>query len=986
MPHPLLENDFPEDFITKYSHWFVLNSPESCQKYQIKKNHLHFREKKYSKNKFKIEAFRCDDYVMDFKNRIVFEQSSNNVLIDKHSMAFSIIHDKIFRRVSCAGHLHVWVVNETKDDIIKDKVFKIKKIFVQLPHMENLRFDYHFKRSTFLSREFVGMKIAQNQNSFGTFTGLNHGLWLVKDYDDFDFSKSSPEPCFNSLLLCPHGKLSRDKKTGRVSVDLKNLRFPSFFKYERREELKDVRSTSKARLSWVYLAQLHAFTSGLLPDPFTKCLGIVQAFAILRSGHCCGNLVNVIDSSVIRNLRLEVQELVEISRLSPWREDYHSMEKNNIPVVLTHALLSHPAYAFFCETRIQAIVQSLKAIGHENINVNHDTEESRLNQLSTRAYFQHRELYSKDSLLTLEEESDFMITNFKSVTTSHYILPVGFEAPVLQVMQEISHHSKDNRGKFTSPDLQSLLLCCETLKGLNVHKKLSGLSGSCFISICQKEGSFLKMNPSFENLWLDLYDFAKNCTKSKSEKLMFSQLLVWIASENPKNFHVNYLHQLVIVSTYPEKFPPPVAYGEYSETRQSEFDSKMIRDVLSQQLRKFNEREPSTYAKNYQHEFRLWNNRKESYNQKYRDTYARLQQKIQSDFQMQSVSQHRSDVVCLSDVRDPSLISNATTLSNNINELLNRWHKNKKMKAFINLVSHELNKIAGSKFSHISPLVKLERFMPSRKQHVTETNIDINSNNNDTVIETELSSLSLTCADELNDINQSYKLLKIPAEDKKKWKDLPLDDSFVQASPEYSILWLKMKQKLLRSWEMAQKEDDVNFYDSDEVKNNIFCELICYHEHSNNMMKIIWNQIYSLLTDNSHNHGLLSAKKVVGLWDCISPRTVIFQHFHNEKKNKNDLACMLVNKFALAIKHFQKARRCLRMFHQRKFSLNNLYLELSISGNWNPTEYPEFLAFEIDNDLCIRDVQAQVAFEILRTDKNNRLLQLNMGGGNYHKY
>lgn len=50
-------------------------------------------------------------------------------------------------------------------------------------------------------------------------------------------------------------------------------------------------------------------------------------------------------------------------------------------------------------------------------------------------------------------------------------------------------------------------------------------------------------------------------------------------------------------------------------------------------------------------------------------------------------------------------------------------------------------------------------------------------------------------------------------------------------------------------------------------------------------------------------------------------------------------------------------------------------------AGWDPTEFPEFVAFELDNFLSIREEQATVAREILRNGLGNRLLRMNMGCG-----
>jgi len=72
--------------------------------------------------------------------------------------------------------------------------------------------------------------------------------------------------------------------------------------------------------------------------------------------------------------------------------------------------------------------------------------------------------------------------------------------------------------------------------------------------------------------------------------------------------------------------------------------------------------------------------------------------------------------------------------------------------------------------------------------------------------------------------------------------------------------------------------------------------------------------------------------------------------------------------------------------------LNDLSIRFSKSNpglneSWNAYKNPEFIMFEVDNDISIRDTQAQVAFEILKeknetvSTTNNRLMQLNMGEG-----
>ena len=56
-------------------------------------------------------------------------------------------------------------------------------------------------------------------------------------------------------------------------------------------------------------------------------------------------------------------------------------------------------------------------------------------------------------------------------------------------------------------------------------------------------------------------------------------------------------------------------------------------------------------------------------------------------------------------------------------------------------------------------------------------------------------------------------------------------------------------------------------------------------------------------------------------------------------------------------------------------------------SNWKPTEHPEWLLLEVDNDFCIREQQVSVAKSMMLEgtenpeDVQSRLMQLNMGEG-----
>jgi hypothetical protein len=173
---------------------------------------------------------------------------------------------------------------------------------------------------------------------------------------------------------------------------------------------------------------------------------------------------------------------------------------------------------------------------------------------------------------------------------------------------------------------------------------------------------------------------------------------------------------------------------------------------------------------------------------------------------------------------------------------------------------------------------------------------------------------------------------------------------------------------------------------------NIRHELNEYKERVNSAYERIWNQILSHLKLEHADCSPVEEQVSVGLWDNINPYDVLLTYLNGEQKNDSIFLDLLIP-FAMAVKHLQRARRCLGLL-DRDCTGSSMHLlnELSNPGScqsWSALEYPEFLVFEIDNNLCIREIQAKVAFEMLGLGKEcnhkagteNRLLQLNMGGG-----
>ena len=98
----------------------------------------------------------------------------------------------------------------------------------------------------------------------------------------------------------------------------------------------------------------------------------------------------------------------------------------------------------------------------------------------------------------------------------------------------------------------------------------------------------------------------------------------------------------------------------------------------------------------------------------------------------------------------------------------------------------------------------------------------------------------------------------------------------------------------------------------------------------------------------------------------------------------------VIGAYAICLRAEQRTLRCLRLADGGEMS-SWLARELHPSSvgctNWKPTEHPEWLLLEVDNDFCIREQQVSVAKSMMfegtenPEDMQNRLMQLNMGEG-----
>ncbi|TLD29710.1 p-loop containing nucleoside triphosphate hydrolase protein [Venturia nashicola] len=116
----------------------------------------------------------------------------------------------------------------------------------------------------------------------------------------------------------------------------------------------------------------------------------------------------------------------------------------------------------------------------------------------------------------------------------------------------------------------------------------------------------------------------------------------------------------------------------------------------------------------------------------------------------------------------------------------------------------------------------------------------------------------------------------------------------------------------------------------------------------------------------------------VSMWPRMSP-TGLLQHLFGSRAISSEWTRALIQ-YGIAIAKMQHCRRALSLIKNP----TELLRELLNRGHvgWDAEEYPEWLLFEVENNLFIRPTQAQIAKEMLSPSSGgNCCYQMNMGEG-----
>jgi hypothetical protein len=149
--------------------------------------------------------------------------------------------------------------------------------------------------------------------------------------------------------------------------------------------------------------------------------------------------------------------------------------------------------------------------------------------------------------------------------------------------------------------------------------------------------------------------------------------------------------------------------------------------------------------------------------------------------------------------------------------------------------------------------------------------------------------------------------------------------------------------------------------------------------HRTRALQEISNDITASLGPQAENEHMLAKS---GLWPQISPRNLLERLTISQRHLLNESWKAKLLDYAQAIAMVQRARRISELSSPEHRAEYEREANNDGQSGWDPLENPDWLLVELESNLLIRQVQAEIATEMLQPrSKQNSVMQLNMGEG-----
>ncbi|KAK6354034.1 hypothetical protein TWF730_008454 [Orbilia blumenaviensis] len=188
----------------------------------------------------------------------------------------------------------------------------------------------------------------------------------------------------------------------------------------------------------------------------------------------------------------------------------------------------------------------------------------------------------------------------------------------------------------------------------------------------------------------------------------------------------------------------------------------------------------------------------------------------------------------------------------------------------------------------------------------------------------------------------------------------------------------KYAEDLLKSIEALEGSESLGSLTSvDKLASSV----LWYQQNTADCLHNLFTELQGKLSPLTKLQKLLGS---VGLWPTLTKLDIL-----QELRLKRRKSSMISQEWMKAILCFGEAitwlQRSTRLCHyQSKNAVQDMEKEIHNFGNtnWKVEDYIDWLLFEIDSEMLIRPVQAEIAQHMMRDEENgNAVMQLNMGEG-----
>ena len=787
-------------------------------------------------------------------------------------------------------------------------------------HLTRLKLDFFIEGNNLMCRQFSGMSVDDNQD-IGTLVGLENRLVLRRGK-------------LRSVIV-PHGKITFQKCQTHVSVDIDTKNLPRVKYHTYTVDLILGRLVGNGSLlSHLYKCYLHAVTSYCVPDPLTKRTGTEEAISELQAAATWS--FQTLDTSG------EEAELFKlIADLTPGRV-YYPRHKKYMQQVTWNCLppiAQHDAF----HTIVDAVSSHASRfhIFHEGLRESSARyyQTTSAPELLERAAIRNAVYRTEQfggSLATSSEDAVYVARDAKNKSTK--------ESSVCYIAGMVVHPPAKLE---VCADLQKLFEGWGLLTG-----KESGEEVQCMVGYHSRW-----MNEELKDVWCSLYDtLTQDPPRYSKYQLMF--LLSAFAYNTTVGLEM--IGTLLAIATIPQfrdiKLPN---YIEYNLCEGYGPDKDPLVRAVKECTADLEE------ALSLEERVELFGDPDLPFAVRVQLPHAR---KMELDSQSRAfvsklVSQWPCDIPQSPEGDYPRLDVQAAMVR--ITPFFRNWYQNSLFETFIERVQHILDSVNSKETGAFSPYA-FKTFVKQKPSAPKRSLIRLTALFNRTAPGMpEPPSLlgpsaggptpatsQTTIGKELQSLIRSLKN-KGKKGFHKKYAD-GLEESLEalrkEQEPAVDVLGKDGKEGL------------------ESFKNK--CE-----KH----LSDIWDTIEESLKPAEKLGDTLLYK--AGLWPRLSP-TSLLQHLATAGDPKVDIPsgwkAVLVT-YGNAIVMLQRAERLLNAFGTVDF-----HKELDNEGhqNWEPLEKPDWLLMEIESDISVRPVQADIANLMISPESNqNAIVQLLMGEG-----